>query len=112
MAELREIVRALAGPLEVERRQRYADSAVLGASLAEYARSWAERAQRQLESPSARERCVQISDLLADYGDCDRKGRGERVEGAQRLLAELEGQPELQCQPEIESQPSCTGLIR
>jgi len=89
MEPLKETIRALAGPLEVEVRGRYGDTAVIGQSIGEYARAWEQRARKAVRSRAARELLGKICETLADYAGCDAKGRQERVEEARRLLEEL-----------------------
>ena len=45
MADLKTMVRALAGPLEVEARRGYRDTAIIGQSLGRYVRGWAENVE-------------------------------------------------------------------
>ena len=89
MDDFRQIVRSLQGPLEVEARNGYPDTAVIGASIAGYARAWAERAGAAADRDGLRARCAQIRDLLADYARSDPEGRRSRADGALKLLAEL-----------------------
>ena len=89
MGPLKDTIRALAGPLEVEVRRGYGDTAVIGQSIGEYARAWAERARKAVRTRAARELLGKIRRLLGDYARCDAKGRRERVEEARRLLEEL-----------------------
>jgi ATP-dependent DNA helicase RecG len=89
--DLKEIVRALAGPLQAEARKGYRDTAVIGVSIAEYARRWAERALALVETEAGRKRCRKIRETLADYARSDAEQRKPRVEGALGLLAQLDG---------------------
>ncbi len=89
MESLKEMVRALAGPLEAETRGGYGDRAVIGQSIGEYARGWGERTRKAVRGRAARELCGRICEVLGDYGECDVEGRRERVEEAQRLLEGL-----------------------
>ena len=71
MEPLKEIVRALAGPLEVEVRGGYGDTAVIGQSIGEYARAWGERARKAVQGRAARELLGSICGVLGDYARCD-----------------------------------------
>ena len=74
MDDLREVVRRLAGPLEVEARRGYPDAAVIGQSVGEYARGWVERA-REMAKGQQKRTVSRIAALLGDYGECDVEGR-------------------------------------
>ena len=90
MDDLSEVMRRLAGPLEVEARRGYPDAAVIGQSIGEYARGWVERAGEVAKGPQKRT-VSRIAALLGDYGECDVEGRKQRVEKALRLLGGLDG---------------------
>jgi len=90
MDDLREVVRRLAGPLEVEARRGYPDAAVIGQSVGEYARGWVERA-REIVKGQQKRAISRVGTLLGDYGECDVEGRKQRVEKALGLLAGLDG---------------------
>lgn len=110
--ELKEVARALAGPLEAEARNGYRDQAVIGQSIAEYARAWGERARRAAAGDGAQALCQRITQTLQDYGRCRAEGRRERAEEAQRLLerlAETPGGPSREA-PERPPDPHGAGL--
>ncbi len=81
------LVRSLAGPLELEARRGYPDSAVIGMSIGAYAREWARRAGEAVGAA----RCDEICRALTDYGACDVEGREKRASEALRLLGALDG---------------------
>lgn len=93
MTPLAAIIRELAGPLRVEVRKGCPDGAVLGMSIGEYARTWAERAKEIASTTGGRARCTKIARLLAAYGRSGTDTRRKRVEQALALLAELEAEP-------------------
>ncbi len=84
-----EIVRALAGPLEVEMREGYRDTAVIGHSLGEYVRAWAERARTALTDPGEEAVVSRVEATLAAYQSADGRARRASVDEAQQLLTEL-----------------------
>ncbi len=88
MAELKALTRWLEGPLELEERKGYPDTAVIGRSIGEYARGWAEKAAAACEE-THRRTLARIAKVLGDYHDCDAEGRRKRIELARALLAEL-----------------------
>lgn len=53
MADTKAIIRALAGPLEAEKRRGYRDTAIIGLSLGEYVQNWAETAREAFGGPAA-----------------------------------------------------------
>ncbi len=116
MADLKTMVRALAGPLEVEARRGYRDTAIIGQSLGLYARGWAENAEaalRQAQGHPERSRGAALAEtgegaprrgkeeapalrsvrelrqLLSEYGGLGPEAREQKVKAARRLLAEL-----------------------
>ena len=48
MSQFKPVIRSLAGPLEVEASNGYADAAVIGQSIGQYVRGWAQRAEAAL----------------------------------------------------------------
>ena len=86
MPEMKDIVRALLGPLEVEEREGYRDRAVLRQSIGEYARGWAERAHEVLGDGEEWERVNRAAKALRGYRGCDAAGRKRLVGEARRML--------------------------
>ena len=74
----------------MEARRGYPDAAVIGQSVGEYARGWAERAGEMAKGRQKRT-VSRIAAALGDYGECDMEGRKQRVEAALNLLGELDG---------------------
>ena len=93
MSEFRDIVQSLAGPLALEAKRGYPDTAVIGQSIADYARGWAERAVNAAPSDAVRERCQQIRWELALYSRADAPDREASVRKALRLLGQLDREP-------------------
>ena len=89
MSDLNDLIQMLAGPLRLESRKSYADTAVLGTSIGVYARQWARRAQRVVTDPARKAICRKIRDTLSDYASSDAQGRRRRAEEALRLLSDL-----------------------
>ena len=84
-----DFVKALRGPLEVEARTGYRDAAVIGQSVADYARAWAARADAAGLPSTAAALAAQIADLLAAYGSATPAQRRTQVAKAKRLLGLL-----------------------
>jgi ATP-dependent DNA helicase RecG len=82
-------VEQLTGPLKAEARAGYRDSAVLGQSIAQYARAWAKRAKEALPTPAARRQGAAVSRLLAGYETLSPEQREERVTTALKRLETL-----------------------
>ncbi len=89
MGELKELIKTLLGPLEVEAKRGYRDNAIIGQSLGEYAQGWAERAKAQ--SSDNRAAITKIVKALADYRDCRIEERKQRVTVARGVLEGLGG---------------------
>ncbi len=90
MRDTQQIVRALAGPLDIEIREGYRDTAVIGRSLGDYARDWAERARAALSQPDQETILSSVERALSGYRTADRDARRASVDEAQELLSELE----------------------
>jgi len=89
--DLATVLRLLAGPLELEARKGYRDAAVIGQSISDYARAWAERASDLLDREADRRCCAAIREALAGYGRCSPEERRRRAAEALRLLQQLGG---------------------
>lgn len=94
-------MRSLTGPLNLEARNGYPDTAVIGHSIGEYARAWAERAKaacREMEDGAGgkllpyEQAFDGIATELGDYRQLNRADRQERVEKARELLALIEAE--------------------
>ncbi len=89
MSDLRDVIRALSGPLEIEAREGYRDAAIIGRSISEYARAWAEHARDAVPREAERRAIARIEETLADYEESDEKKRERSVGVARRLLRTL-----------------------
>ncbi len=88
---LSQLVRALTGPLKLEAKKGYPDTAVIGRSIEEYAREWAGRAVGVLGTNEGKQRCEAAASALAGYKKCRAAGRRARAEKALKLLEGLDG---------------------
>jgi len=88
MPNLQAIIRELAGPLRAEGRTGYRDTTIIGTSLGDYARAWAERAASEL-GDAPRSVCARVGTALAEYGRCDPEERRKLATGALQALEEL-----------------------
>jgi ATP-dependent DNA helicase RecG len=88
MHDIEPIVRELAGPLHAEVRKGCPDATIIGKSLADYVRSWAQRAAAVLPAEQ-RGSCGEIGRLLADYPRLAPDARQEKVKAALRVLDQL-----------------------
>jgi len=85
MVDLKALLRSLAGPLELEASNGYPDAAVIGQSIGDYARGWAQRAAGMC-GEADKATIAEIAKALRGYRGCDVDRRRERVERARELL--------------------------
>ncbi len=103
MSDLRDVIRALSGPLEIEEREGYRDAAIIGRSIGEYARAWAERARDAVPGEAERGAIASITETLANYEESDEKNRERSVAAARRRLRTLGQSSEPRGEPDSEA---------
>ena len=94
--ELAQIARSLAGPLALEAARGCPDTAVIGISIAEYARRWAERAAAAAPSEVHRACCLRLGELLAAYPQSGPEHRRRLIAQALALLDQYQGKMPLE----------------